>query len=504
MFERYTENARKTVFMARYEASQSASAFIQTEHLLLGVFRVDPELALRLLCTREKLEVVRSEVEKRHPVVEGARSVDLPLSGEARRVLAIANKEAERRRQHHIGCEHLLLGLFLDEKSAAAEILREQGVTREMLEAEAQRSAGDAAAPPATRQTGFAGRIGEAVKSAISRSPAVDVSEPNPAALGLRNLSEAARHGHLRGLIGREREVDRTIQVLARKIRNSALLVGEAGVGKTAIVHGIAQRVVDQRVPALLADRPVYGIDASSLIAPSRRAKAEATDRGVLALLAEEPIGILCINGLLDVAASPGWGAVEAAHVMEVLSRSGIQCVATGSPAGLRRSLENAGVLVRHFEVVEVAPATEDDAVAVLEGLKQEYEAFHSVTYDEGVVEAAVFASGRFLPHRFLPDRAVDLLDDAGARAHVKGQATVTKEDLEASIAERAGVSIEAVRQVLAQKKGKEPQLAAEKLAEAVPRDQREWLPFLAAYVAGSSKADVERLADAMRELKAE
>ncbi len=566
MFEKYTEAARRSVFMGRYEASQLGSGYIETEHLLLGILRMDKELALRLRMSFDKVDEIREQIEVRYTNREKiSTSVDLPLSEQAKHVLHHADEEAKRRGHPHIGSEHLLLGISLEEKSFGAELLRDQQVTREELTAEVDRSTGGdalgatAAAPAADT---LRERMGKARAQAIEERSKEPSSAAEPPHVSVRNLSAAARNGTLGPLIGREREIERIVRILSRRTRNNPVLVGEPGVGKSAIVEGVAQRIANCDVPASLADRPVFAIDASTLIAPSRRARSSAGPDSLIAQLTEGPIGILCVDGLLDLAASPGWGAVEATHVLEVLSRSGIQCLATGTPAGLRRSSENAGMLLRHFEVVEIAPASEEDAVAVLAGLKPLYEGFHDVVFADGVIEAAVFASGRFLPHRYLPDRALDLLDEAGARAKVRLQRvpaeeralqrrvgqlrrdmddaiaqhlfdkaqdiapeerqereklqrlrddrklawqsrnTVTPADLEEAVAERAGVPVSAVQEVLGQRKGKESRAVAQKLAGAVPVEQQGWLPFLASYLAGCTEDDAERLAQAIREAK--
>jgi ATP-dependent Clp protease ATP-binding subunit ClpC len=571
MFEKYTEKARRSVFFARYEASTFGSRQIEIEHLLLGILRENHQLALRLLKSPQQVDSIREKIEQRYPKGETvSTSVDLPVSADCKRAFNKAHKESKRRHQKHIGPEHLLLGIYLEEASLAAKILRESGVTFEDLSGEAGRStplgtksAAAPAQPPEseTAETlrGLVEKAAEAAEAARWR-PSVSASEPSPPVI--RNLSEAAREGKLSPLIGRERELARIMQILSRRTRNNPILVGEPGVGKTAILEGVAQRIADCSVPKVLADRPIFAIDASTLVAPSRRVRSGEAPERLLSLLTAQPIGILCVDGLLDLAASPGWGAIEATHVLEVLSRSGIQCMATGTPAGLRRAIENAGVLVRHFEVVEIAPPTEEEAVRILAGLKPQYEKFHGVIFGDAVIEAAVFASGRFLPHRYLPDRALDLIDDAGARARVRREGeprdevetqqrirravrdmenaiakhefdkakeyaeqerrereklrrlqaertpaeppanTITTADLEEAIAERAGVPVSAVQAILRQKKGKELQAVAQKLAAAVTADQQGWLPFLAAYLAGCPAEDAERLAQAIRDAK--
>jgi len=571
MFEKYTEKARRAVFFARYEASTFGSPQIETEHLLLGILREDHDLSLRILKTPQKIDSIKEKIEKHYTKRESvSTSADLPVSAECRRALDQANQESIRREQKHIGPEHLLLGLYLGEASFGAKLLRACGVTPADLSAEVDRStpsgstSATASEPPsdaATWETRLRELAEKAAKSAAGRlRESTPPSEPSP--LVVRNLLEIAREGRLSPLIGRERELERILRILSRRTRNNPVLVGEPGVGKTAIVEGVAQRIAVGDVPIVLADRAVFAIDASSLIAPSRRARSGEGPERLITQLTAQPIGILCVDGLLDVAASPGWGAVEATHVLEVLSRSGVQCIATGTPAGLRRAFENAGMLVRNFEVVEVAPPTEEEAVRIVAGLKARYETFHGVVFGEGVIEAAVFASGRFLPHRQLPDRALDLLDEAGARAKVRREcepredveirqsirqivqrmeraianhefdkarefseqeklereklrllqaerkpaaqpeSTITVSDLEEAIAERAGVPVSAVQEILRQKKGKEVQAVAQRLAAALPGDQPAWLPFLAAYLAGCPAEDAERLAQAIREAK--
>jgi len=544
MFEKYNETARRSVFMARYEASQAGSGYIETEHLLLGILRMDKDLAVRLRLDGQT-DSIRKQVEERHAGQERvATSVDMPLSHVARRVLEKAGAEAERRMQKHIGSEHLLLGIYLEEESLGARILRATHVTREELDAAVDGSPSRKAPPDAAS-------LLAAIESRVASAG------PEPKAELLRNLSQAARNGELGALIGREREVSRILQILGRRKRNNPLLVGEPGVAKTAILDGVAEKIAGD-APSHLQERPIFSIDASALIAPGRRRSADVPER-IMAELGARPIGILFVDGLLDLAHS-GASAVEAAHVLDRLFRHGIQCVATGTPAGLRRAFEDDGVLVRQFEVVEILPPTEEETVAILKGIKERYETFHQVTFGEGVIEAAVFASGRFLPLRHLPERALDLLDDAGARARVRRhtppseelelrkklqrldlEAALTKHDfakaneiaaqertireklskleppktapeatpitagdLEEAIAERVGLDVAAVRQILEQKKGKEGQTLARKLAAIMPADQQSWLPFLASHLAACSPEAAETLAQAIRDAKRE
>ena len=245
MFERYTETARKVVFAARYEASQFGSEYIETEHLLLGILRSDAPLVLRLLKASEKIESIRDQIEKQFTRRENvSTSVDLPLSLECKRVLAYGAEEAERLNHEHIAVEHLLLGLLREERCVASKIMVENGLTSSRLKQEVVRLS------PARRP---------------ANGPAHVSSPPEDP----RDLTVAARNGSLSPLIGRERELERTIQILSRRTRSNPVLIGEAGVGKNAIVHGLAQRIADGVVPANLAERPILAIDVSSLLSSS-------------------------------------------------------------------------------------------------------------------------------------------------------------------------------------------------------------------------------------------
>jgi len=411
MFETFTVTARRSVFFARYQASLSASTQIDSDHLLLGILQADPPLASRLIGPPEKIESIRAQIAKLRPVQEKTvpTSMDLPLTPEARRILEYAAEEAERIHHNHIGPEHLLLGMSRLESCGAAKILREAGITAAGLKREAIRSDVSAAAP--------------------GERPAAPPGE------GLRDLTQLATDGALDPLIGREREMERILQILSRRTRKNPALIGETGVGRTAIVEGLAQRIADGDVPLGLAERRVLSIDASYLTVPRRRARSPEIP----------PHAILCVEGLFDLAAA-------ATHFVEPrLAHGELQCIATGTPAGLERTLEQAGTLARHFDVVEVPTTTEPEAIRILTGLKERYEKFHRVTISDAAIEAAVFLSRRFLARRQLPDRAIDLMDEAGARARLRGtdNQTLTREDIVATIAQRAGASIEAVRRAL-------------------------------------------------------
>jgi ATP-dependent Clp protease ATP-binding subunit ClpC len=522
MFERYTDTARRTIFAARFEASRLGSESIETEHLLLGILRTDGLLILRLLKAPEKADSIREQLEKQLPQRDKVpTSVDLPLSRECKRVLQHAAEEATRLNNQYITAGHFLLALLSEESSTASKVMLENGLTSSHIEHE---------------------MLGPQPAETSASSPPHD----------FRDLTADALNGTLNPLIGRERELDRIVQILSRRTRNNAVLIGEPGVGKNALVEGLARRIADGVVPEALAERPILAIDAGALI--SARSMV--------------PNAILYVQGLFDLAGkNAGWSVVEATRALEpVLARNGMQCIATGTPSGLRLTLERAASLARLFEVVPVLPPTDEEAIRMIAGVKEQYEKFHGVTVTSEAIQTAVSASRWFLRHRHLPDRAIDLIDDAASRVKLriqteppaiaeirKRQRTVVRlmekaiashefekartyseeerrerqnlqgirdelrdelgqqpqsnvvnpEDVVEAVASRAGVPIQAVTNLLDLKAIEPVEAVARELAAQFPIGGREWAEALAAYLAGCSAEDAENLSAAIRAAKA-
>ena len=483
MFEHYTEPARRAVFFARFEASQCGSDYIQLEHLLVGILLGDPKLALRLLPSREKIDGVRDRVRKSSPGPKpNATSVDLPLDMACKRALAHAAEVSQNLQHKQIHAAHLLMGIFRDSVSAAASILRENRITEAQLQEEVIRSEANAPAPP-----------------------------PDLAELprGLRDLTSAALQGELGALIGRERELERVIQILSRRTKNNPVLVGETGVGKSAIVEGLAQRI-SNGVVLSLAERPIVAVDATTIIAPTQRVRSAEKFEAMMDQVAMRSGVILCIDGLFDLAgAGSGWAAVEAAHIFaQRLGSRQMQCIATSTPAGLLHTMQKAPALAHQFEVVEVAPPSQEETVRIVSSLKTQYEKFHGVVFGDGVIEAAVHASGRFLQHRSLPDRALDLIDEAGARVKLKREkskeeaaATVTADDIADVVADRACVPLALVKKVLSQVRADEFERVSGELAACIPTAGQEWIAVLAAYLSRCSPAEAEKLAEIIKSI---
>jgi ATP-dependent Clp protease ATP-binding subunit ClpC len=406
VFERYTEKARRVIFFARYEASQYGSPYIETEHLLLGLMREDKALANRFLRSHGSIESIRKEIEQRITIRERiSTSVEVPLSQESKRILNFATEEAERLGHRHVGTEHLLLGILREEKCFGAEILQERGLRLSTLREELARSAGE-------------------------KAPAARPKETSLLAEFSRDLTQAALEGQLDPLVGRERELERVVQILCRRTKNNPVLIGEPGVGKTAIVEGLAQRISDSDVPPFLADKRILSLDLSLIVAGTKyRGQFEERLKTIMKELMESQNSIVFIDELHTlVGAGSAEGSLDAANILKpALSRGEIQCIGATTPGEYRKSVEKDRSLERRFQAVKVGAPSEDEAIQVLEGVRERYEKFHAVSYTDEAIRYAVYLSSRYIPDRFLPDKAIDLIDEAGARVKLR-QATLPDE----------------------------------------------------------------------------
>jgi len=404
MFERYTEKARRVIFFARYEASQFGSPYIETEHLLLGLLREDKALTNRFLRSHASIESIRKQIEAHTTIREKvSTSVDLPLSNECKRVLAFAAEEAERLGHKHIGTEHLLLGLLREEKCFAAEILQERGLKLSQIREELSRVTQEKAVPQPT--------------------PQQRQRESSMLAEFSRDLTQAAMDGQLDPLVGRDGELERTIQILCRRTKNNPVLIGEPGVGKTAIVEGLAQRIADGEVPSFLAEKRILALDLSLVVAGTKyRGQFEERLKTIMKELMENQNSIVFIDELHTlVGAGSAEGSLDAANILKpALSRGEIQCIGATTPGEFRKSIEKDRSLERRFQAVKVPPPNEVDAIKIIMGIKDRYEKFHAVSYTDDAIEFAVSHSNRYIPDRFLPDKAIDLIDEAGARVKLR------------------------------------------------------------------------------------
>ena len=400
MFERYTERAKRVIFFARYEAAQLGSNSIETEHLLLGLIREGKGLTSRIFAKSHlSMESIRKEIEGRIVIRDQvSTSVEIPLSAESKRVLTFASEEAERLVHNYIGTEHILLGILREEKSVAATILHERGLR--------------------------INTVREDIVQELNQKATMSKAKETPLLTEFsRDLTEAASRGQLDPLIGRESELERTIQVLCRRTKNNPVLIGEPGVGKTAIVEGLANKIVHGDVPLFLADKRILALDISLIVAGTKyRGQFEERLKTIMKELTENPNVIIFIDELHTlVGAGSAEGSLDAANILKpALSRGEIQCIGATTPAEYRKYIERDRSLERRFQGVKVSSPTELETVEILRGIKERYEAFHHVSYSAEAIDAAVYQAHRYITDRFLPDKSIDLLDEAGSRVKLR------------------------------------------------------------------------------------
>jgi len=406
MFERYTERSRRVIFFARYEALQYGSQTIAPEHILLGLMREDKTLSARFFPFRHILTVdsIRRDVEERIVLRDRIpQSSELHLSAATKKILFYANEESRQLKNRHIGPEHLLLGIVREEKSVAAEIL-----------------------------FGYGMRLGD-VRDEMSRQSAIPgvlaPGKENSKTPGLteftRDLTVDAAEGRLDPLVGRGPEMERIIEILCRRTKNNPVLIGESGVGKTAIVEGLAQRIVERAVPTFLENKRILSLDLSLIVAGTKyRGQFEERLKKIMAELKESDENIVFIDELHTlVGAGSAEGTLDAANILKpALSRGDIQCIGATTPNEFRRTIERDRALERRFQAVKIEPPSEAEAIEIIEGVVERYEAFHQLRYTREALHAAVTQSTRYIADRFLPDKAIDVLDEAGARAKLRYQ----------------------------------------------------------------------------------
>jgi len=400
MFEKYTEKAKKVLFLARYEASQMGSKVIGSEHLLLGLLKEGDELVQDLFARANvNVELLRAELEARGPSGEKQITpIEIPFSEEAKKVLAGAEEEAERLLHPNVGDEHILLGLLRVEDSAAGRILAEKGMRLYALREETVAAWKQRALPRKAKETPFLNEFA-------------------------RDLSELAGRQAFDPLIGRDAELERMVQVLSRRRKNNIVLLGEPGVGKTALVEGLAQRIADGQVPVSLARKRILALDLSLVVAGTKyRGQFEERLKGILGEIVGNEEIIIFIDEIHSlIGAGSAEGSLDAASIIKpALSRGEVQCIGATTQKDYHRYIEKDRALVRRFQPIRLHPPTEEETLAILHGIKERYEKFHQVTYTEAALRAAVTLSNRYITDRFLPDKAIDVIDEAGARVKLR------------------------------------------------------------------------------------
>ena len=400
MFERYNEKARRALFFARYEASKLGSRVIETEHVLLGILREGEESVMTLLGHFDvKPEDLRREIEGERVFVERVSSTaDLPLSEETKKVLAYASHEAESMVHAAVGSEHLLLGLLKVESCLAMRILSEAGLDVYSVREEVVSMAREREAQQQKKELPFLTEYG-------------------------RDLTQLATQEAFDPLIGRDEELERIIQVLSRRSKNNPILLGEPGVGKTAIVEGLAQRIVDDQVPVFLRKKRIIALDLSLIVAGTKyRGQFEERLKGILKELKDSEDLIVFIDEIHSlIGAGSAEGSLDAANILKpALSRGEISCIGATTIKEYRKYIEKDRSLLRRFQAIRIDPPSAEETYLIVAGVKERYESFHKVRYDESALKTAIYQTDRYIPDRFQPDKAIDVLDEAGARVKLR------------------------------------------------------------------------------------
>jgi ATP-dependent Clp protease ATP-binding subunit ClpC len=405
MQDRFTDRVRKVIYFARDEANRLQHDYIGTEHLLLGIVREGEGIAAKVLSKLDlDFEQIQQAVENMVKSSGGTLTIgEIPFTPRAKRVLELAIEEARLLGHNYVGTEHLLLGLIREGEGVAAQVLTELGVDRKRVREEVLKLLG----PSTTAKT---------------RKAKKDKSEtPNLDQFG-RDLTQMAREGKLDPIIGREAEIERVVQVLSRRKKNNPVLIGEPGVGKTAIAEGLAQKIVENRVPEVLKDKRITTLDLASVVAGTKyRGQFEERLKSIINEIRTTDEVVIFIDELHTIVGAGGAeGAIDASNMLKpALARGELQCIGATTLDEYRKHIEKDGALERRFQSIMINPPTEEETIQIILGLRDRYEAHHRVKISDDAVKAAVFLSERYLHDRFLPDKAIDVIDEAGSRARL-------------------------------------------------------------------------------------
>ncbi len=477
MFERFTDRARKVMALANQEAQRFNHEYIGTEHILLGLVKEGSGVGANVLKNLDvDLRKVRLEVEKL--VKSGPDQVTmgkLPQTPRAKKVIEYAIEEARNLNHNYVGTEHLLLGLLREREGVAAQVLMNLGLKLEEVREEVLNLLGAGVEPEEAKAgtpTGEGGAEGAAVgaKPGKSKTPALD-------SFG-RDLTELAAQGQLDPVIGRENEIERLVQILCRRTKNNPVLLGEAGVGKTAIVEGMAQNIVNKTVPEILADRRIVVLDLAMMVAGTKyRGQFEERIKAVMNEVRRAKNVILFIDELHTLVGAGGAeGAIDASNVLKpALSRGEIQCIGATTLDEYRKYIEKDGALERRFQTILVEQPNKEDTIEILKGLRDRYEAHHRVQITDEAIRQAVELSTRYITGRVQPDKSIDVIDESGARVRLKSMSKPPNlADIEEKI-ERLSVEKDAAVKSADYESAAELRDKIEKLRNSKETIQKDW-----------------------------
>ncbi len=412
MMNNFTPRAQQVLALARKEADRFNHNYVGTEHLLLGLIKLGQGVAVNVLQKMGlDMETVRMEIEKQVGSGPETKMVgNIPYTPRVKKVLALAGKEAKSLNHSYVGTEHILLGLLREGEGVAARVLKSLEVDIERTRNEILKELDPNFTPPEAEQ-----------EMPTENGNKKDVKTPALRAFG-RDLTELAKKGELDPVIGRKNEIERVIQVLCRRTKNNPVLLGEAGVGKTAIAEGLAQEIAGGNVPELLRDKKVITLDLALMVAGTKyRGQFEERIKAVMDEIRRSRNVILFIDELHTiVGAGSAEGAMDASNIIKpALSRGELQCVGATTLNEYRKYIEKDAALERRFQTVKVEAPSVDEAILILKGLRPKYEAHHKAKLTDQALESAVKLSDRYITSRFLPDKAIDVMDEAGARARI-------------------------------------------------------------------------------------
>jgi ATP-dependent Clp protease ATP-binding subunit ClpC len=479
MFRRFTQRARNAVIYAQEEARQLNHPAIGTEHILLGLLKEGEGVGARALLNMGiDLDRVRSEVTRvigqGHGEAEPADG-DLPVTPRAKKVFNLAFDEARLQGVNYVGTEHLLLALLREEEGVAGQVLTEMGVKLDHLRQQVMTLLGGDAQSPHTGvyqdpSVNFPPPQGSSKRKPKSKTPTLDSFS--------RDLTQDAAEGRLDPVIGRNKEIERVVQILSRRTKNNPVLIGDPGVGKTAIVEGLAQRIVENQVPEILGNKRVVALDLSAMVAGTKY-RGEFEDRltKIVAEIKNAGDVVVFIDEMHTiVGAGAAEGAIDAANILKPsLARGEIQCVGATTLDEYRKHIEKDAALERRFQPIMVDEPTLEESIEILKGLRDRYEAHHAVKIGDDAIEAAVQLSFRYISDRYLPDKAIDLIDEASSRVRLANY--VVPDDIKEGENRLQELIKEKEEAINAQEYEKAAQLRDEeqKLKEQIESERKEW-----------------------------
>ncbi|MGD8394473.1 MAG: ATP-dependent Clp protease ATP-binding subunit [Candidatus Eiseniibacteriota bacterium] len=408
MHDKFTERVRKVMYLAREEAARLQHDYIGTEHLLLGILREGEGIAATVLNNLSlDLDQIRQAVENMVSSSGGTLTIgEIPFTPRAKRVLELSVDEARQLGHNYVGTEHLLLGLIREGEGIAARVLLELGVDRKKVREETLKLLGSSSSS--------AGSGSREEREERAETPALNQFG--------RDLTDMAREGKLDPVIGRDTEIERVIQVLCRRKKNNPVLIGEPGVGKTAIAEGLALRIYENRVPELLKSKRIVTLDLASVVAGTKyRGQFEERLKAVMNEIRESKDTIIFLDELHTIVGAGGAeGAIDASNMLKpAMARGELQCIGATTLDEYRKYIEKDGALERRFQPIMVDPPSHEETVEILFGLRDKYEAHHGVSVTDDAIRAAVHFSDRYITDRFQPDKAIDVIDEAGARVRL-------------------------------------------------------------------------------------